>query len=191
MMDHDSEHLHAGEITRFLDRAVRPDERSRIVTHMEACDDCRKEVVGAARVIRLKRLRRRIFGLTPALAAAAALLVLFLARPGRPDNADARALRGGTEGIPRLGVVMPTEGATVSGDSVRFVWHGAGAGTQYALTVTGTNGSIALSDSTTDTTFVVSVAEMRRGTDYFWYVDALLANAETASTGVRTFSIQR
>jgi hypothetical protein len=87
--------------------------------------------------------------------------------------------------------VTPAEGASVRGDSVAFLWRSEGSDVHYVLTVTDQNGDVVWTEGTQDT-IIVPPREIGLKPDgvYFWYVDALLADARSSTTGVREFIIR-
>jgi hypothetical protein len=138
----------------------------------------------------MRARRRLLLMLTPvAAAAAAAGILLFAPRSGEPLG-NGRAFRAAGEGIQRVEIVAPTNDSTVSTDSIRFTWRSAGADVQYALAVTDLDGEPVFSESTSDTTLVLSVVgNLPLGRTYFWFVDALFTDGESATTGIHRFSI--
>jgi hypothetical protein len=184
-------HLTPREISRFVDGRLSAAETHHVEEHLAICSPCRAEIVEVGRLIRMRARRRRLLVLTPVAAAvaAAAGILLFAPRSGEPLG-NGRAFRALGEGIQRVEVVAPTNDSTVSTDSVRFTWRSAGADVQYALAVTDLNGEPVFSESTSDTTLVLSVVgNLPSGRTYFWFVDALFTDGESATTGIHRFSI--
>ncbi len=192
MMNQSNEpgHLTPREISRFVDDRLSAAETHHVEEHVAICSPCRAEIVEVGRLVRMRARRRRLLVLTPVAAAAvAAGILLFAPRSGEPLG-DGRAFRGPGGGIQRVEIVAPTNDSTVSTDSVRFTWRSAGADVQYALAVTDLNGEPVFSESTSDTTLVLSVVgNLPSGRTYFWFVDALFTDGESATTGIHRFSI--
>lgn len=186
MNDETRTHLTAEEITRFVQQTLTPDERVSVAAHLDGCERCRSEVVETGRVVRAPPSRSRWLYAVPALAAAAA--VVFFAIPRSSSVANGTALRGADERIPRVAVVAPSNDAEISSESLTFIWRAAGEGAQYTLTVTGTTGRVVLGQPTVDTTLTLSVTSaLERGQTFLWYVDAVLANGESATSGIHRF----
>jgi hypothetical protein len=87
-------------------------------------------------------------------------------------------------------VVAPVNDSAITEDSIRFVWRNVGEVAQYSMKVTDTAGDVLMSQTTTDTVSAIAVtADLRAGHTYFWYVDALFGDGESATTGIRRFNI--
>ena len=168
-------------------------------THLLTCSACREEVrigmvVRAAAAVpaarrRPWRLTRRESWLTLGAAAAAAV-VLFIARPTSHDGAVPAAVRGGTEGTPAIADVSPATGAVVSPASLAFVWRSAGTSAQYRLTVTNERGDIVWTGVSADTARRLPASvRLHSGASYFWYVDALLPDGGSATSQARRFTM--
>ena len=172
---------------------------SDLETHLLTCDTCREEVrlgsviraeLGAPATPRqvrpLPRRRAWVF-----LGAAAAAAVVFLiARPSSQDGSDRPVVRGGDEGMPAIAAVSPAPGAAVPPQSLAFIWHSAGAGAQYRLTVTTERGDVVWAGASADTVqHLPPNARLQRTENYFWYVDALLPGGGSATSRVRRFTL--
>ena len=179
-------HLRPEEIANYLSGTPDP-ARERAEAHLRACDECRRELIKVNRLVQAHRRRRRRLIVVP-LAAAAVLALMLVPRPQDQEDAT-RRVRAGGEGGQRIEAVRPVDGASVSSDSITFTWRPATEGAQYALQITDTAGDIVLSQSTADTTLMVAARLLRPGQTYIWYLDALLPNGESATTGLRRFTI--
>ncbi len=61
----------------------------------------------------------------------------------------------------------------------------------YVLTVTDENGDVVWTAETSDTSLVLPRGvDLKSGSRYYWYVDALLDDARSSTTGVREFTIR-
>ena len=179
-------HLRPEQIATYLSGSLDP-ARRRAEAHLRVCDECRRELVEINRLVQVHRRRRRLLIVVP-LAAAAGLTLLLV--PRLQDEGEAtRRVRAGEEGGQRIEAVRPVDGASVSSDSITFTWRSVTDGAQYALQVTDSVGDIVLSESTADTILMVAARLLRPGQTYIWYVDALLPNGESATTGLRRFAI--
>lgn len=190
------EHLSAAQVAAYLDRVLPAVERERVAAHLVWCSECRGEVRVVARALRRRAHWTRWYVVGPAVAAAAATVVMVVGPPLRrsaPAEPTVRtAPAAPAEGIPRLPAVAPPAEATVPPDAVTFVWHAAGRDAHYRLTLTEPDGRLAWTNETSDTTLQVprSIA-LARGRTYYWYVDALLPDGRSGSTGVRRLHIAR
>ena len=93
-----------------------------------------------------------------------------------------------SEGVPTFGSIGPTDGARVGPDGVLFLWHSAGDAAHYRITLTDEQGDVAWALRTSDTAVALpSEVRLERGRTFYWYVDALLDGARSATTGVRGF----
>ena len=125
--------------------------------------------------------------------AAAAVVAFLLLRPSGDVMSPDQLLRGGSQGVDAEGVsqviaLSPVEGDLVPADSVAFVWRSVEPEALYRFTVTDRNGDELWSSSIADTMATLTLTEgLRRGGEYFWYVDALLSEGRSATTGIQRF----
>lgn len=71
---------------------------------------------------------------------------------------------------------------------LRFVWRSAGPAATYRLTLTDPSGAPVWTSSAPDTAVVLAeTVKLEGGRAYFWYVDALLPDGRSATTGVQQF----
>jgi hypothetical protein len=154
-----------------------------VEAHLAQCDECRAEVVDVVRMFRMRR-RSWIVPTAGVGIAAAAVLVITMMPRGVPPNGP--VLRNGPAGMAAITMIAPADSATVPVDSVRLVWHPAGADASYSVTVTDLRGDAVWSAATSDTAITAGAA-LLAGTAYYWYVDALLPDGHTVTTGVRSF----
>ncbi|MFQ5680291.1 MAG: zf-HC2 domain-containing protein [Gemmatimonadota bacterium] len=190
----DELHLSAEQLTAFVDRALSASERSSVAAHLAECPPCRRELAEVIQALRERRnLRRRAVGIPTAAAAAAAILIfVYIPKPGPgPTPSTLRTDRAVAEetGVPALVPLAP--GATASAESVEFIWRAAADGVVYRVTLADERGEVVWTDETSDTTARVPPGvSLERGQTYFWYVDALLGGAGSATTGVQEFRVQ-
>lgn len=183
-------HLSPELVAAYLDRALSASDQDAVEAHLADCAECREELAAVAPLTARSGARRWLPVAVP-VAAAAALVIAFL--PSQPDGGvSVPALRSGDEGVRQVDVVGPTAGRRVPADSVVFVWRPLAGDARYHLTVTTTNGEAAWTARTADTL----LAPERRGArlepgPYFWYVDALLPDGTSGTTGVQRFEVIR
>jgi len=73
----------------------------------------------------------------------------------------------------------------------QFVWRAASGDAEYRLTVMDGTGGIVWSKSTGDTSATLPAdVRLTSGHEYFWSVDALLADGHSTTTRVHQFSIR-
>ncbi len=180
-------HLETGEVASYLDRALAPDEQARVEAHLADCADCRRELIEVSR-LRHARFRSRWWVLGPALAAAAAALFFVTRSPDTP--ATEPVLRDGGEPALTIGLVAPGDSA-VSPGSLTFTWRSAAPRASYRLTLSDERGDVVWSATSIDTTQrPPSRVSWRTGRTYFWYVDALLPDGRSVTSGVRRFTVR-
>lgn len=192
----DGEHLQPHELGAFLDGALRGAERSRVEAHLVECARCREEAIHVGRLTGTgngngKQRKRLVYWVAPA-AAAAVVAALLLLGPGAEEVArpEAPILRADDPGVTAIAVVSPRAGASLSSDSVVFVWREVESGVVYRLTLMDQEGVVLWKETVEDTTVALSAdVELRPGARYYWYVDALLELARTATSGVQEFTI--
>lgn len=183
-------HLTESELAGYLDRDLSERERRRIEEHLDACDDCREEAVGAARLLNKdweaslpatteQRPHRRwhIPAGIAGLVAAAALAALILIPPNGLEPGPVSTERDGItmEGVDPLAVYAPPDEQVVEREDLSFAWEDGGT-ESYRITLTGEDGALVWSHSLADTTLVPpSSLELESGQRFFWYVDAISA----------------
>jgi len=187
-------HLEAGDVAAYLDLKLSADDRSRVEVHLAECAECRRELVEVRRVLgNLPRFRRWHL-LVPAAAAAAALFVILgpPERDRRPAPVGRERGPRGTERAALIAVVEPGVGAAVAPGPVVFTWRGVGTGATYRLTVTDERGDVVWSANTADTMATLPARiGLERGRRYAWYLDALLPDGRSVTSGVRAFVVAR
>ena len=170
----------------YLDGDLSGEERRRVELHLVSCAECRDELAELRRLhagaTRTTWRRRWPLVLVPAAAAAAMLAVLLPRQATVPT-----ATRDGAPADPHLGIVAPPVDGAVAPGPVPFIWRSAGNGASYTLTVQATDGRVIWTATTMDTSVVTpDSVGIARGATWFWYVDALLPDGHSRSTGVQT-----
>jgi hypothetical protein len=195
-------HLTESDLAGYLDDDLPPEERRRVEAHLASCDECRDEVVAAARLLAqdwdqnetLKegesggRSWKLPAGIATLVAAVVATVILI--QPGDlplgPEPMERE--RSVTEGVEQLPVHAPSDEAEVQRDELRFVWASHDA-ESYRITLTAEDGAPLWSHSLPDTTVVPpSTLELPPDTRLFWYVDAIRVGV-VARTGVRSLVV--
>jgi len=187
--DLSSEHLSPDRVAAYVDGALSLAARQIVELHLANCEECRHEVAEVVSLVRRFGRRRRFYITLPVAAAAAILLLAVL--PSHVDERLAPTLRTGVdEGVLVVTVVAPASGDSLPLDAIGFAWRSFAPDAQYNMLLTTAEGSEVWRISTRDT----SAAPPRDlglmpGQTYFWYVDALLPDGSTATTGIRRFTV--
>jgi Putative zinc-finger len=188
-----------GLVERYVSGRLNGAALAELEAHLLTCSACREEVrIGmivraemTAPVARARprALRRRTSWVALGLAAAAAL-VLVVARPTAHDESLRPAFRGRDEGTPVIGGVSPAADALVSPASLTFVWRSTGPSAQYRLTVTNERGDVVWAHVASDTVRRLPAhVRLHSGQSYFWYVDALLPDGGSATSRAQRFTM--
>ena len=193
-------HLSTDHLAAFLDGRLTGSERERAVLHFASCAECRGELTDLRSMLDTAGRggsRPWIAAVAAVAASAAILLVIVLPRVGTDGTGvnppRVRAEQGVRlpDGSQAIGVVSPTDRATVTPSGVQFVWHPAGAGAMYSVIVQDTAGNQVWSKSLADTSLTLpDSARLAPGSKYFWSVDARLADGNTAKSGAYSFTIR-
>ena len=191
----DGRHLTSEEVAAYLDNTLSEAECSRAKAHLADCDVCREEIVSVSRLVeRAPRSNRRYIALSAM--AAAAVVVIFLARPPTDSDLPSGPLRGpespaASEGVAAVRAITPIGRQTTS-EGIVFAWHSAAPGAAYRLTLTGDRGAKVWVQSTNDTTLSIPRSiPLLPGRSYHWYADAMLPDGGTATTGITSFEVVR
>jgi len=178
-------HLGSGDVVAYLERTLPSADRERLESHLVGCAECRREIIEVSRIRRAARRRAGWWILAPT-AAAAAVLAVVLIRPGAPVFRD-----GGDEPA-GIVLVSPRDGAVVTATPVTFTWRSAGIGVSYRVMVTDTNGDSVWSFTGSDTTAGATAGlQLQRGAQYYWYVDGLLPDGRSITSGLHPFTVRQ
>ncbi len=186
---HNVRHLESGEIAAYLDRRLAPADRSRVEAHAAECDQCRRELVEAARLLRTQPQRRTWYVPASAVAAAAVVYLLLWSGPvpGPAGSAEYREPAITTSVAPA--VVAPRGVAA----SVRaLVWTAVPRADRYRLTLFDDTGALVWETQTTDT--LVPLPESIRlnpGATYLWKVEAQTSWNRWVASDLVEFSLGR
>jgi anti-sigma factor RsiW len=183
----DDGHLDANEVAAYVDRTLPQADRARVDAHLADCDDCRGEVVAVRRLV-AGTPRWRRWSVMGALAAAAVLvLVMWPSRPNQPVP-EGPVVRGGEH---TATAVVPVAPAAVATLPLSFVWHAVPSATSYRLSLTSADGALLWSAATSDTSIALpDSVSLAAGGTYYYYVDALLADGTSGTSGVRAVRVR-
>lgn len=188
-------HLTSEDVAAYLDDALSESDSARIQRHLAACDACRSEISSVSQLLdRAPRARRR-FAAFPALAAAAVVIVV-LGRAAIDRNSTSEQLRGNAtpavhEGVPGFRAVVPRDQLNVR-DGAVFVWRPPLPGASYRFVLTDEQGGMIWTGATNDTTVTLPASTLlRQDQRYHWFVDAVLPDGSSATTGITSFQVVR
>lgn len=180
-------HLEPQEIAAFVDRTANEGERTRIESHLADCEQCRAEVVDAARIVATLPRRREFRGAHwGAIAAAAVVLLIAWPRDARDPGLQHREAPVTTTVAPRtlapIGVVD---------DAATLTWSSVPRADRYRVRVFDADGSVLWERETADTTTVVPAsARLPSGRSYYWKVEARTDFNRSAASDLTEFSIR-
>ena len=169
-------HPEADDLAAYLDRRLDSSARAEVEAHVAWCDECRAELREVSAILHgdiVKPLRRRLAWIGPAVAAAAAimLLVAYPRGPSAPDNTPAhRDVPGAVDPAPILTSPVP-DAEDLDGRILR--WTRVERADRYRVTVFDTAGTVLWRAVTPDTSVSLpDAAGLVAGTTYLWRVDA-------------------
>lgn len=192
-------HLTEQELAAYLDGAMAPADRQQIEAHLDACAECRGELVAGRRMLdalprssgaagRIRRTSRVWIPAAMAASLAAWVLVPRLLQSPVVPAAAVRSPVASGEGRLRISIVEPLEGTTVDPRSVKFMWHAAAADL-YRFHLLTESGEPIWSTETSDTSVSLPPSVvLQKGRSYFWRIDGI-ANGISATTGAHYLSV--
>jgi hypothetical protein len=174
-------HLSPEALAGYLDDDLPGEEQRQVELHLASCAECRDELAELRR-LQLGRRRQWVVVLVPAAAAAAVLLAIVLPRQAETPS----GIRAGPTAEPPLAIVSPVSSDEIAPGPLAFTWRSAGPGASYSFTLQEADGRVVWTSRVADTVAVLpdSVA-LSPGLTWFWFVDALLPDGRSLSTGVR------
>lgn len=182
-------HLQPEEIAAYIDGIATGEVRTRLESHLAACDDCRSELVDASRIVaalpRARGMRGRVW--MPAAAAAAIVLLLAWPRTVREPSVQHREAPVTTTIAPRaIAPIGAVDSATA------LVWSSVPYRDRYRVRVFDAAGSVIWETETIDTiTSVPMSVSLRPGRSYYWKVEAQTGFGRSAATELIEFSVRQ
>jgi hypothetical protein len=175
-------HLDPAEVAGYVGGTIAGDARRRVERHLADCEACAEEVAAIARLARPSAAPRWL----PYAAVAAVLAGLLVFGP-RGDSRDSDdTLRDGGPAA-AITVLAPPDGAVLDGPAT-LVWRSVPRAVTYRVLVTGSDGDSLWAVHTSDTAVrVPPVPNVDTVTLRHWYVDALLADGSSLSSGMRSY----
>ena len=194
MNDHEGpgQHLKPEELGAYLERAQRSESAARVEDHIAKCAECREQLIALGRLVQpgasSGRLKRA-YWIAPVAAAAIAVLLLLPPRAGDGGSPGEPVLRtGDTEGAVTITAVAPVASSRLHADSAVFAWNAVEDRVVYQVSLMDEDLAVIWSGSAEDTTIALpGDVTLERGARFFWYVEALLAEARSARSGVQEF----
>ena len=186
-----TDHVSSESLAAYLSRRLSPAELVAVEAHLAECAACREELIGARRVLARRSRPGRVGGVLGA-AALAATVLLMLRSSGTTDRGAAGPdeFRGGPDS-PAFSVTAPTDGAVIADSGIVFRWSSAGADRLYRISVLTEAGDRLWSGQTTDTTLAFPIdRKLQSGATYLWYVDAIGAAGDSATSGPVAFGVR-
>jgi hypothetical protein len=191
------EHISSEDLSAYLDAETSSEKKAILQAHLAECDDCRAEVAELTDLLR-NQGRRRFWSIAIPTAAAASVAALMLVGPlrsggeGDPTIQLRPGLSAEFEALPEIPVLSPEPGATVDPDQIEFIWAAFGENPSYRLTLADEGGDPLWTLETTRTrTSLPENVRLTPGGRYFWFVDALLPDGTTATTGMNALTVRR
>ena len=187
------EHLEPEIVAAYLDGRLDDEESRRVQSHMYGCASCRTAVVDASGALSTvgKRSRRWIVPTAAAAALAGLVLVGSLLVGLDGDPVVTRGTSPTAASAPTaVETVTPGPDAVVPDADVRFTWRTLRPDAAYAVTVADAGGDPIWRTETRDTSVVLPPdASLEAGARYVWFVDALLPDGASGTSGVQRFEI--
>lgn len=190
-------HPESAAIASYLDDRLPAAEKARLQAHLAECSDCRDEVVELVELMEAQKTGRRRRWIVPVVAAAAvAATVLLVSMPVVREESDRTSIvrapeaAAEREALRAISPLSPLQERPVERDALAFAWQPIAEDASYRLTVTDSAG-VPMWVAETDQSRIVAPpdVDLESGTRYLWFVDAVLPDGTTATTGVQPFQI--
>jgi hypothetical protein len=95
------------------------------------------------------------------------------------------------EAVPEVLAVAPAPGAALGPERIEFVWEAVESNATYRFTLTDEGGDPLWTAETTETAVTLpGEVSLEPGGRFFWFVDALLADGGSATTGIQNFTVR-
>lgn len=182
------EHMVLDDFSRYLEASGTQNQTTALERHLLICRQCRHDLATAAKR-RNTDARKRLVRRVAPLAAAAVLVVggtTVILRQGGPADPVLRGPQ--VTNASTFAALAPVDGAVAPADSVVFVWRAAEPDAHYILTLMDESGDVVWSTEPADTAVALPPGVgLESGRYYYWFVDALLDGARSATTGSQEF----
>jgi hypothetical protein len=190
------EHVAPEAILAVVLREGPETERLATLEHVMSCPSCHREYEWLKAVDRAGLetsgatgdVARRPWWRGRALALAASLMMVVGAA-----LALSSVLRSGPERVRGasgdIELLTPAASAAI-GTPLAFSWRAASGVSRYVLEVQRSDGSVAVTDTTSDTTAVIAAGRLQPDTTYRWWVREVTDGAEPRSAALRELGIR-
>src|SRR5688572_3564349 len=187
----------ADKLAAFLDGRLSDEERAGIEARLAADPDARAEMIAVSRLMDeasrpITKPRRNWKPVGIAAVAAVALFALVLIPRDRVRQSGilvpAERLPGAEDGG-RVSLLSPEETVPVATADLVFSW-GAEGNASYRVTVANAEGATIWTAVTTATRITLPASiRLNPGGRYSWYVDAMLIDGSSITSGPRAFTV--
>jgi hypothetical protein len=180
------DHLEAGEVAGYLDRALSAEARARVEDHLDQCEVCRAEVIQVARLVRTAR-RRRPVAVPVGLAAAAVLALLLTPSIRLPTRPEPEFREPGITAAPSPAAIAPRGDV---GAVRELIWSQVPRAGRYRVVLLDVEGALMWRTETTDTVVILPDSlRLRAREPYFWRVEAETAFGRWVASDLVDFVI--
>jgi hypothetical protein len=190
----DTHHPSNEQVAAFLDGRLTTNERAQVLTHFVTCPECRREMTVANKLLGARRDVRRgpLIGLATILAAALAFVVVRpishdAARPGPAVRSSDQPSQ--PDRIAGLTILAPANEAVVD-STAAFQWRSGGPDATYRVTVQDRSGAVVWDTTLADTALALPRRVVLAKGQYFWSLDAQLADGGSAKAGAHRFTVR-
>lgn len=188
MIDSYHGHLEPESIAAYVDGGATGKARAAVEGHLAGCADCRAEMFEVSRILRTLPRRRTIpvrYGIP---AAAAALILLWVALP----MGDSPAPEHRQEPVLPAAIPEPVSPLGAVDSAPAFLWTSVPYATSYRLRLFGGDGTVLWTHESADTLAVLPDS-VRLGARlvYFWRVEAQTGFERWASSDLAEFTPRR
>jgi len=170
----DDTHPGPDNLAAYLDRRLAASARAEVEAHVAWCDECRSELREVSGILRTDgaKSRRRLVWIGPAVAAAAAI-VLLVAYPRGP-SADEDPAHRDAPGAVDYAPILTSPAPEAAGPGARILrWTRVERADRYRVTVFDGAGTVVWRTETPDTLVSLpDAAGLVAGMSYLWRVDA-------------------
>lgn len=183
-------HLTPELTAAYLDRVLAPEVRARVESHLEACSECRGEVVALRPLVASKNARRKLLRAGLMLGTAAAASVALLVYPGLVTNTAVSPHRD-PAGLPAPTLETRAPAGAVS-LPVNLAWAPLDQATRYRGQVFDAEGSILYQAETEDSILPLPDSlPLAAGRTYFWKVEADTGWDSWVSSRLVEFTVEK
>jgi len=171
----DDMHPGADDLAAYLDCRLDDLARAEVEAHVAWCDECRAELREVSGILRTDgaKPRRRLAWIGPAVAAAAAI-VLLVAYPREPSSLDEGPAHRDAPGVVDPAPVLTSPAPDSEDPGARILrWTRVERADRYRVSVFNGAGTVVWRTETPDTSVSLpDAAGLVVGTSYLWRVDA-------------------